>query len=300
MITFTRWARGLVPGLIFATALAASAQAHAQQRGGDMFGGQFGAAQISGVPAEEARLARLMGDALSGLQPQRPGQVDTYLISVSFWGEPVFEREATQAEEILRDHFAADGRSIVLSAGGLSERNYPAATPSNLAAAIGQVGSLIDPNEDLVVLFVTSHGSSDGSVVLRENNRMAGALRPPNLRDLLQQAGIRNRVVIVSACFSGAFIAPLMNDDTIVLAAAAPNRSSFGCQPQRDWTFFGDAYFNHAIRGGASLVEGFDQAKTLIERWEREQNLSPPSNPQRSVGARAADLLRRAERAARD
>jgi hypothetical protein len=297
----TRWARGAILGLIVAAAFAASGHASAQQpRGGDMFGGQFGALEISGPPAEEAQLARLMGTALSGLQPQRPGQIDTYLISVSFWGEPVFEREATQAEEILRQHFNAEGRSIILSAGqGQGERRYPAATPANLSAAIGQVGSLIDPNEDLVVLFVTSHGSSDGSVALRENNRMAGALRPPNLRDMLLQAGIRNRVVIVSACFSGAFIAPLMNDDTIVLTAAAPNRSSFGCQPQRDWTFFGDAYFNHAIRGGASLVEGFDQAKTLIERWEREQNLSPPSNPQRSVGSDAADLLRRAERAAR-
>ncbi|HRO04816.1 MAG TPA: C13 family peptidase, partial [Terricaulis sp.] len=197
---------------------------------------------------------------------------------------------------ILNAHFGAAGRSIMLSAGGDGPRTYPAATPDNLSAAIGQVGSLIDPNEDLVVVFITSHGSPDGSAALREHNRLVGALRPTHLRDMLVGAGIRTRVVIVSACFSGAFIAPLMDDNTIVLTAAAPDRSSFGCQPQNNWTFFGDALFNQNLRNGGSIVQAFDRAKVLIERWEREQNLSPPSNPQRHVGARAAEVVRRAER----
>lgn len=295
MTRYMRWAAGLFA----AAALAVSGHAAAQQQS-DPFGGMFGAVEIARPPAEAVRDARLLGAALENLRPQQSGRIDTYFIVASFWGEPVFESEATQAEAILREHFGADARnSILLSAGGNSERLYPSATPTNLSAAIGQVGSLIDPDEDLVVLFLTSHGSSDGSIALRENNRLSASMRPAHLRDMLQQAGIRNRVVIVSACFSGAFIAPLMDDNTIVLTAAAPNRSSFGCQPQREWTFFGDAFFNHAIRGGASLVTGFDQAKLLIEQWEREQNLTPPSNPQRYVGARAAELLRRAERSGR-
>ena len=124
-------------------------------------------------------------------------------------------------------------------------------------------------------------------------------MRPTHLRDMLNAAGIRNRVVIVSACFSGAWVGPLADDNTIVLTAAAHDRTSFGCQPQREWTFFGDALFAHGVRGGANLLPAFDSAKTLIERWEREQNLTPPSNPQRYVGARAGELLRQAERNAR-
>jgi hypothetical protein len=302
MSRVTRWALGL----ILAAALAASGPATAQQQQPqpqqqpqqDPFGGQFGVVEVARPPAEAVRDARLMGEALSNLRPQRRGRVDTYFIVASFWGEPVFESEATQAEAILREHFGADERnSIVLSAGGGAERRFPSATPDHLSAAIGQVGSLIDANEDLVVLFLTSHGSPDGSIALREPNRLSASMRPVHLRDMLQQAGIRNRVVIVSACFSGAFIAPLMDDNTIVLTAAAPNRSSFGCQPQREWTFFGDAYFNHALRGGASLINSFDQARVLIEQWEREQHLTPPSNPQRFIGPSAADLVRRAERA---
>lgn len=288
--------------LLIAAFLAATAQASAQPQSAsarDPFNGQFGLVEVVRPPAEAARLARLMGDSLDALAPQRPGELDVYMITASLWGDPVFEREATQAEEILRPHLGAEGRSIVLSAGGQDQRRYPAATPDNLAAAIGHIGALIDPNEDLVVIFITSHGNRDGSIVMREHNRLNAAMRPTHLRELLSAAGVRNRVIIVSSCYSGAFIAPLADDNTIVLTAAAQDRSSFGCQPQRDWTFFGDAYFNHGVRGGASLLNAFDDAATLIERWEREQNLSPPSNPQRYVGARASELLRRAERNAR-
>ena len=269
-----------------------------QQGQQDPFGGQFGAMEIAFPPREAARQAQLMSNALAGLQPQRPGQMDVYLIVASLWGEPVFEREATQAEAILREHLHADGRSILLSAGSNgAARTYPAATPQNIAAAIGKVGQTIDPNEDLVVIFLTSHGSPDGSMALAEQNRLSSALRPVNLRDALADAGIHNRVVIISACFSGAFLAPLMDDSTIVMAAAAHDRTSFGCQPEREWTFFGDAYFNHALRNGAAMVPAFDQAKTLITQWETEQHLSPPSNPQRFVGPHAAQMLSQAERA---
>lgn len=282
---------------VLGLALIAPASAQ-QQPQRDPFNGQFGALEIAHSPAEAAALAARMGEALSSLQPQRPGQQDVYMISASLWSDPVFQREAMQAEAILRSHLGAEGRSIVLSAGGDGERRYPAAAPNDIAAAIGRIGALIDPNEDLVVIFLTSHGVPDGSIALREHNRMAASMRPTHFRDLLNQAGIRNRVVIVSACFSGAFIAPLMDDNTIVLTAAAPDRSSFGCQAQRDWTFFGDAFFNQALRNNQSMVSAFDDAKVLIERWERDQNLTPPSNPQRHVGSHAAEMVRRAERAA--
>jgi hypothetical protein len=278
-----------VVGSVVAALLAAAPASAQQQR--DPFNGQFGAFEIAPAPADAARLAKLMGDALDAIQPQRPGVQDVYALSVAFWGDPVFEREATQAEAILRTHLGTEGRSIILSAGGQGARNYPAASPDNFAAAIGHIGSIIDPEEDLVVIFITTHGQADGVAAIREHNRLFAGLRPAHLSTMLSQANIRNRVIIVSACFSGAFIAPLATDTTIVMTAAAPDRSSFGCLPQNEWTFFGDAYFNQSVRGGDDM--------SLIARWEREQNLSPPSNPQIFVGARAETMLRQAERTAR-
>lgn len=293
-----KFSAGLLAAAIVLLAPVADAQQGppAQQ---DPFGGKFGSWQIAQQPRQAAQLAELMGTALGGLQAQRPGHQDVYLITASLWDDPVFQNEATQAEHILRQHLHADGRSILLSAGdGGSNRQYPDASPDNLAAGIGKVGTLINPAEDLVVVFITTHGTHDGAAALRENNRLAGSMHPVNLRDMLNGAGIYNRVVIISACFSGAFIAPLMDDNTIVLTAAAADRSSFGCQPERDWTFFGDAYFNHALAGGAGMLDAFDQAKRLVEQWEHEQNLTPPSNPQRFVGGHAAQMLRQAEQAA--
>lgn len=279
--------------VLLTTAVPAGAQQQPQR---DPFNGQFGAFELAPQPAEAARLAKLMGDSLNALQPQRAGVQDVYMLTVSFWGDPVFEREAVQAEEILRPHLGAEGRSIILSAGGQGVRHYPAASPDNFAAAIGHIGATMDPNEDLFVLFFTTHGQPDGVAAIREHNRLLSGLRPSHLSTMLSQANIQNRVIIVSACFSGAFIAPLMSDGTIIMTAAASDRSSFGCQPQNNWTFFGDAYFNRAVRENGDMIGSFDRAKRLIAQWEREQNLSPPSNPQISVGARAAAMLRQAER----
>ncbi|MGE0829327.1 MAG: C13 family peptidase [Hyphomonadaceae bacterium] len=286
-----------VAGAVFLTALpGASAQTNPQQR--DPFNGQFGVLEVAMPPRMAARQQALFQTALNALQPQRPGQTDVYLVVAAFWNDPVFENEARQAAEILTQRLGAQNRTLILTSGtGGLERTYPVSSPFHLNAALGHIGEMINPEEDMVVLFLTSHGSPDGSIAIRETGRMGGALRPVNLRDSLADAGIRNRVVIVSACFAGAFIAPLMNENTIVLTAAAPDRTSFGCQPDREWTYFGDAFLGHAVRGGAGLVAGFDQATQLIAQWERAQRLTP-SNPQKHVGARAAEMLARVERAA--
>lgn len=298
MKRFSAWAAVALALSLVSTAMAPAAWA---QTRGDPFGGRFGIIEVARSPREALHQAKLMQSALEGLAPQRPGRQDVYLLTAAFWGEPVFESEASQGAARLTERLGARGRSVILSMGdgGLADSQYPEATPDNVLAALGRIGELIDPNEDLVVVFLTSHGAPDGSIVIQEAGRSRGVLRPAHLRDAFADAGIRNRVVIVSSCFSGAFIAPLVSDSTIVLTAAAHNRSSFGCQPQREWTYFGDAFFAESWGSGVSMLDAFDRAKTLIGEWERRDNLTPPSNPQAYVGARARDMLARAERDAR-
>lgn len=268
----------------------------------DPFRGQFGVIEAALPPAEALRQAELMGAALAGLAPQRPGVADVYIVAASLWGEPVFEREAMKGAEALARHFGAAGRTAVLSAGtGRGERALPAATPNNLHAVLAKVGRLIDPAEDLVVVFFTSHGGQDGALALQEVNRLGGALRPFHLARALTEAGVRNRLLIVSACHSGAFIAPFSDDGSIVLTAAAADRTSFGCEPNREWTWFGDAFFARSLgkggAGGGGVLAAYDRALGLIAGWEKEQALTP-SNPQKHVGEAAAALLARVEAAA--
>lgn len=297
--------------LALVAAGAAAMPALAQQQQRDPLAGQFGAMEIAMTPAEAADQVDKMSAAFSALAPQRKGVTDTYVMSVSFWNDPVFESEAKEAAAILARRFDAGDRTIVLSAGkGQGPRAYPAATPNNFNAALGRIGKTMDPAEDLLVLFMTSHGGQDGAIAVQEKNRMGGALRALNLRQSLAQAGIRNKVIIVSACFSGHFILPFSDADSLVLTAAAADKTSFGCEPSRDWTYFGDALFNHALRGGQSLLEGYDEALGLIDVWEKDliakwqampaaQKAKSPepmhSNPQKNVGDNIMAVVGRAE-----
>jgi hypothetical protein len=298
---------------LIAPALAACLSAHAQlPPSAPPPNSAFIAVEAAMSPPDAARQVELTAQAFARLAPQRPGVTDTYVLSLSLWGEPVFENEAKEAAAVLAQRFDAGERTLILSAGrGGGPRTYPLAVPNTISAALGKIGATIDPNEDLVVVFLTSHGAPDGAVAMQEANRMGGALRPIHLRSMLSSAGIRNKVVIVSACFSGHFVLPFSDPYTVLMTAAAADKSSFGCQPERDWTYFGDALFNHKMRSGLGLSDAFDASLDLIAVWEakltrewdalpaaqkKQQPRPEPSNPQKHVGEQAAAVLARAER----
>ena len=297
-------------GLFLAlSALTASADAFAQ--GADPLGGAFGAIEAAMSPVEALQQAEMLSSNLNALAAQRPGVVDTYVLSVSLWNDPVFESEAREASVILARHFDAADRTLVLSAGKRGgSRSFPSATPNNIQAALGKIGRTINPLEDLVVVFMTSHGAPDGAMAIQETGRMGGRLRPEHLRASLAAAGIRTKVVIISACFSGHFILPFSDPNTVVLTAAAADKTSFGCEPSRDWTYFGDALFNNALRGGSGLVSAYDESLGLISKWEADlraqydalpasrkdaERRPEPSNPQKHVGEAVAELLAKIE-----
>ena len=300
-------------GTLLASGAAQAQQGRQQPQAPVDLSAGFGAGEAAMPPVEAAAQVELAARSLSQIAPQRPGVVDTYVLSVSFYNDPVFEKEAAEAAAILGRRYDAAERTIILSAGRGPNitRTYAAASPNNFNAALGKIGATIDPNEDLVLVFMTSHGSPDGTVAIMEKGRMQGGLRPLQLRAILQQAGIRNKVVIVSACFSGNFIPPFVSDPgATILTAAAADKTSFGCEPSRDWTYFGDALFNHALRGGQGLNEAYRDALELISTWEtdlhkkweqlpgsqRQAAAEPlPSNPQNNLGDNVIPLVEKAE-----
>ena len=135
---------------------------------------------------------------------------------------------------------------------------------------------------DILFLILTSHGSPDGLAVVA--GRLAETLKPSNLAEMLGRTAVRNKVVIISACYSGVFIPRLANDDTLVITAADANHPSFGCEDKAKWTYFGDALFNHGLRPEVSLEEAFRTARETIARWEARDGLTP-SSPQAHFGA---------------
>jgi hypothetical protein len=231
----------------------------------------------------------LLQAAVAALAPQRKGVTDLYTIGVAGWADQdVFYKELDGA-------FAALGKALPTSNRTLRLVNHPStsqlplATRANLAAAVQEVGKVMDRNEDVLILFMTSHGSRDGFALQLPWARPV-PLPPADVASILTSAGIKNRVLIVSACYSGIFVKPVANDNTIVITAADATHPSFGCAPGRDWTYFGDAYFNRSLQPGVDFRNAFANAKNLISGWELMDNLQP-SNPQGHFGAPLMDKL---------
>jgi hypothetical protein len=74
-----------------------------------------------------------------------------------------------------------------------------------------------------------------------------------------------------------------------VITAADSEHSSFGCQDKVKWTYFGDAFFNTALRHTADLRQAFAKACTIVRQREPHYHLVP-SNPQ-IAGGKNIDIV---------
>ncbi|WP_425230715.1 C13 family peptidase [Sphingomonas sp.] len=241
-------------------------------------------------PGQALAEHRRLDTALAALQPQRHGVVDAYVVAVALDSDPVFGREAREAGRVLARRYGAAGHTIVLAGtDGSRDSTLPMGSPANITAALARVAELIDPDEDVLVLYTTSHGAPWG-IVYNDGDQGFGAISPTRLWTTLSTLGIRNRLLLISACFSGVFVPLLQSDTTAILTAASADRTSFGCQADQDWTFFGDATINHALRKPQPFSAAAAEARGLIGGWERQGQLTP-SQPQLSIGPGAARWL---------
>ena len=266
-----------------AFAIAACPAANAQQPRGEWV--------VLPEPASE-QLAehRRISDALGALKPQRPGIVDAYVVVVALDGDPVFSREAREAGRVLANRFDAVGRTVVLANDEGQNRADAPGSPNTLALALARVAELMDRNEDVLVLYSTSHGVPNQGLVYKDLQRGAGIISPTRLAALVDPLSFKNRLLMLQACFSGQFVPALRGPGTVVVTAAAEDRSSFGCQAGNDWTLFGDALINHALRQPLPFDVQLRRAIALIAAAEEKADL-PASNPQISLGSDTATWL---------
>ena len=244
--------------------------------------------------AQQLAEHRRVDAALGALKPQRPGVVDAYVIVIALDADPVFSREAREAGRVLANRFDAVGRTIVLANDEGADKAGAPGSPHTLALALARDAELMDRNEDVLVLYSTSHGAPDAGLVYKDEQRGTGFVSPGSLAEMLRSLGIRNRLLILQACFAGQFVPALRDARTIIVTAAARDRTSFGCQAGNDWTFFGDALINHALRQPLPFDVQVRRAIALIGAAEDREKLDP-SNPQVSAGSETSKWLARLE-----
>jgi hypothetical protein len=238
---------------------------------------------------------RLLAQALDGLQPPRPGRVNLYgLTYAPYASEDVFMRESDVVATTLRERFAAEGRVVELVVNPATATRLPWATPLHLRRAIGRMAALMDRERDVLFLHLTSHGGADGQLAVDTAPLQTQPLTPELLRRWLDEAGVRWRVISVSACYSGSWIAPLEGEGTLVMTAADADHTSYGCGKRSPLTFFGRAMYAEALREGLSFREAHARSREVIAQREREAGKSDGySNPQISEGAGIRAVLDR-------
>ena len=239
----------------------------------------FGTADAKTPAAQDERLTA----ALARLQPQRPGVVDAYVVVAGLNSHPVFGREAREAGRVLAKRFGAEGRTIVLADDEGEAKADAAGTPAHLASALAGAAARMDKTEDVLVLYTTSHGTPRAGLNFEHAVHGASVITPAELAVTLAQHGVQNRLIILQACFSGQFVPALSAPRAVVVTAASAMNPSFGCSPGNDWTFFGHAFINQAMRKPDSLARQFRRAVVTIIAWEQKLGIEP-SNPQISIG----------------
>lgn len=222
--------------------------------------------------------------AAERLAAERPGVSDVFYVGFAGDGsQRVFRREALFGERVFGERMGSVARSLELINDESDLESHPLGTLPGLRHALSLVGARMNTDEDILVLLLTSHGGKESGLQVDNGLLPLNSIDPAALRMALDDARIKWRVVIVSACYAGTFIESLRNETTLVITAADADSTSFGCADERELTYFGEAFLRDALPKAASLEAAFETARGAIVRREKAETLTH-SDPQIFVG----------------
>ncbi|GFM67476.1 C13 family peptidase [Pseudomonas lijiangensis] len=230
-------------------------------------------------PLEAGLLAQgpLLDKALGAVPASTPG-LELYSLVVAGDGkQSVFMREADYVNNLLASRFGASGQiSLVNHRDHMIDR--PLATRESISRAAQTLAQRSGP-EDLVFIYLTSHGTQDHELVLDQPRLSLADLPADALAAALAPLKDRDKIIVISSCYSGGFIPDLKDERTLVMTASRADRVSFGCSEEADFTYFGDALFARALVETDDLQQAFNEAKAYVAQREIEDDFEA-SEPQ--------------------
>jgi hypothetical protein len=195
-----------------------------------------------------------------------------------------FDNARRDAAEAFRKAGFAAGNMRQLS---VRPERYPRDRPlkSDFATLRQQLDGAAAMARGGCLLYMTSHGAPEGFLL---GDRL---LSPTALASLVDRAcGPRPTVVVISACFSGVFVPALSGPNRMVMTAARPDRSSFGCTEDDRYPYF-DACVLQSLPTAADFLALARRARACVDARERVEQLTPASEPQTRIGAGLAPML---------
>lgn len=220
---------------------------------------------------------RLLDNALAAVPASTPA-VELYTLTLGGDGkQSVFLRESDYVANMLTTRFGAYGQiRLVNHRDHLTDR--PMATRENLRRAAQTLAERSGP-EDLVFIYLTSHGTAEHELVLDQPRMELADLPADELATVLAPLKNRDKVIVISSCYSGGFIPALKDERTLIMTASRADRVSFGCSEEANFTYFGDALFAQALNQTDDLEQAFKLAKATVAERELADNFEA-SEPQ--------------------
>ncbi|MEO4014000.1 C13 family peptidase [Pseudomonas rossensis] len=209
---------------------------------------------------------RLLDDALSNVPASTPA-VELYTLTLGGDGkQSVFLRESDYVSNMLNSRFGAFGQiRLVNHRDHLVDR--PMATRENLRRAAAALAERSGP-EDLIFIYMTSHGTSEHELVLDQPRMELSDLPADELAAVLSPLKNRDKIIVISSCYSGGFIPALKDERTLIMTASRADRVSFGCSEEANFTYFGDALFAQALNQTDDLEQAFKLARATVAERE--------------------------------
>jgi hypothetical protein len=222
--------------------------------------------------------------AVSALAPRTPGKTNIYALAFGADGsEDVFRNEVEYLDALVAKRFGSPGHTLVLENNPATLAKRPLASWTNLESALDGLAKVMDPDQDVLLLYIATHGGNDHSLLVDMDPIPLDQLDPDGLADILAKHPFRWKVLVVNACYSGGYVPKLRGQGTLVLTSARKDRTSFGCGTDSDITYFGRAWLTDGLNATPDFVEAFGKAKAEIAGWETRDNLEP-SEPQIDIG----------------
>lgn len=230
------------------------------------------------------RQTNLVKQVTDSLMPERAGQTDLYFLGLAGYAdEDVFMNEAMLVKELFDEQFDTRERSLLLINNDETIKDFPLANAHNLESAMIALSDTMNLEEDILFLFMTSHGSREHKLSVAFSPLDMNDIGPEKIKTILDKAGIKWRVIVISACYSGGFIGPLFDENTLIMTAADKDRNSFGCEHDGNYTYFGEALFGRHLKFERNFSKAFHAAKKDIEAREAEESIDA-SMPQIRIG----------------
>lgn len=243
-------------------------------------------------PGSEPVLAAqqvLLDDALSQLDDETPGETDLYFVGfVGDAREEAYRQDMQAARRAMDERWDMRDRSISLVTSPPTLLDTPMATVTNLRETLKEIAAAINPDEDVVMLYLAGPSTADGALDVAAPPLELLPLTPAVLRALLDEAGIVWRIVVVSSCRADGFVDALKSDTTLVLAATG-DESTGGCAVANGSTRLGAALFREGLSRSDALQQAFEGAQAGAEP-------GAPAVAQLFMGTEIADKLKELDR----